>query len=230
MTERPASSEYVETLVIGGGQSGLVDRLPPLPARPRRSRSSMPTTASATPGATGGTRSGCSRPTASTGCPACRFPGTTGGSRARTRWPTIWSPIPRGSTFLSRPVCGWTDCLGRATASWRPAGSRRFEADNVVVAMSSWQRPRIPDFASQLDPRIVQLHVADYRNPGSSKPEVSWWSEPATRAQRSPWRWREPMTSGCPDPSTGRPPIPPGERCWPAFLCRSSRGSSFTAC
>lgn len=46
------------------------------------------------------------------------------------------------------------------------ADSQRFEAENVVVAMSSWQRPRVPDFASELDPRIVQLHVADYRNPG----------------------------------------------------------------
>jgi len=45
------------------------------------------------------------------------------------------------------------------------AGDRRFEAENVVVAMSSWQRPRVPDFASELDPGIVQLHVADYRNP-----------------------------------------------------------------
>jgi putative flavoprotein involved in K+ transport len=34
-----------------------------------------------------------------------------------------------------------------------------------VVAMSSWQRPRVPRFASELDPRILQLHVADYRNP-----------------------------------------------------------------
>jgi putative flavoprotein involved in K+ transport len=44
--------------------------------------------------------------------------------------------------------------------------NRRFEADNVVVAMSSWQRPRIPEYASDLDPRIVQLHVAEYKNPG----------------------------------------------------------------
>ncbi|MGH2653120.1 MAG: flavin-containing monooxygenase [Actinomycetota bacterium] len=42
----------------------------------------------------------------------------------------------------------------------------RLEADNVVVAMSSWQRARVPDFASKLDPGIVQLHVADYRDPG----------------------------------------------------------------
>ena len=46
------------------------------------------------------------------------------------------------------------------------AGDRRFDADNVVVAMSSWQRPRVPDFASELDPRVVQLHVAEYKNPG----------------------------------------------------------------
>jgi len=46
------------------------------------------------------------------------------------------------------------------------AGDRRLEAENVVVAMSSWQRPRVPQFAAELDPRIVQLHVADYRNPG----------------------------------------------------------------
>jgi putative flavoprotein involved in K+ transport len=52
---------------------------------------------------------------------------------------------------------------GRFVATSR---NRRFEADNVVVAMSSWQRPRIPEYASDLDPRIVQLHVAEYKNPG----------------------------------------------------------------
>ncbi|MFN2488585.1 MAG: flavin-containing monooxygenase [Actinomycetota bacterium] len=46
------------------------------------------------------------------------------------------------------------------------SGDRHFEADNVVVAMSSWQRPRVPDYASELDPRILQFHVADYKNPG----------------------------------------------------------------
>lgn len=46
------------------------------------------------------------------------------------------------------------------------AGDRQFMADNVVVAMSSWQKPWIPEFADQLDPGIVQLHAADYKNPG----------------------------------------------------------------
>ena len=45
------------------------------------------------------------------------------------------------------------------------ARDQRFEADNVVVAMANYQRPRVPAFANELDPRIVQLHSFDYRNP-----------------------------------------------------------------
>jgi putative flavoprotein involved in K+ transport len=44
------------------------------------------------------------------------------------------------------------------------AGARRFEAAQVVVAMSDYQRPRIPEFAQELDPSIVQLHSGDYKN------------------------------------------------------------------
>ena len=39
-----------------------------------------------------------------------------------------------------------------------------FEADNVVVAMGSYQLPRLPVFAGSLDPDIVQLHSGAYRN------------------------------------------------------------------
>ena len=45
------------------------------------------------------------------------------------------------------------------------AGGRYVRARNVVVAMASYQRPRVPPFASELDRGIVQLHSADYRNP-----------------------------------------------------------------
>mgnify|MGYP001546532864 CR=1 FL=1 len=45
------------------------------------------------------------------------------------------------------------------------AGDRVFEAEHVVVAMSDYQHPRIPAFASELDPTIVQLHSQDYRRP-----------------------------------------------------------------
>jgi putative flavoprotein involved in K+ transport len=45
------------------------------------------------------------------------------------------------------------------------AGDQRFEADNVVVAMATFQKPRIPDFTRELDPGIRQIHSVDYRNP-----------------------------------------------------------------
>lgn len=44
------------------------------------------------------------------------------------------------------------------------AGERYFEAQNVVVAMSGYQLPKIPSFASELDSGITQFHSSDYRN------------------------------------------------------------------
>ena len=46
------------------------------------------------------------------------------------------------------------------------AGDHRFVARNVVVAMASYQTPKIPSFATELDPDIVQMHSSEYRNPG----------------------------------------------------------------
>jgi putative flavoprotein involved in K+ transport len=44
------------------------------------------------------------------------------------------------------------------------AGDSRFEADNVIVATGACQIPVIPDFARELDPRIVQIHSGEYQN------------------------------------------------------------------
>jgi putative flavoprotein involved in K+ transport len=40
-----------------------------------------------------------------------------------------------------------------------------FDAENVVVAMADFQRPRVPAFAEDLDSGIVRLHSYEYRNP-----------------------------------------------------------------
>jgi putative flavoprotein involved in K+ transport len=50
------------------------------------------------------------------------------------------------------------------------AGSHRFEADHVVVAMSSYQVPRVPGFARELHPDILQMHSSEYRNLRQLKP------------------------------------------------------------
>ncbi len=45
------------------------------------------------------------------------------------------------------------------------SGERRFEADNVIVATGAERTPRVPDFASELDSEIFQMHSADYVSP-----------------------------------------------------------------
>ena len=44
-------------------------------------------------------------------------------------------------------------------------GDLRIEADNVVVASGAHQIPKVPPFASELDPSIVQLHSSEYLAP-----------------------------------------------------------------
>lgn len=45
------------------------------------------------------------------------------------------------------------------------AAGQRLEADQVIVAMANFQRPRVPDFAPELAPAVRQLHSLEYRNP-----------------------------------------------------------------
>ena len=45
------------------------------------------------------------------------------------------------------------------------AGDARYEADEVIVATGTFDRPYVPEFAADLHPRVRQLHSADYRNP-----------------------------------------------------------------
>ena len=52
-----------------------------------------------------------------------------------------------------------------ATGPGAPARTLAYEADQVVVAMSSHQRARVPAFARELRADIVQIHSKDYRNP-----------------------------------------------------------------
>ena len=50
------------------------------------------------------------------------------------------------------------------------SGERRFRAERVVVATGHYGKPTIPEFASELDPRIVQMHSSEYRNQSQLRP------------------------------------------------------------
>ncbi|MHC6593623.1 flavin-containing monooxygenase [Arthrobacter sp. C152] len=61
----------------------------------------------------------------------------------------------------------------RVERLWRESGcfvavsnGRRWEARNAVVATGVSQVPRIPGYAADLSPAIVQFHSGGYRNPG----------------------------------------------------------------
>lgn len=45
-----------------------------------------------------------------------------------------------------------------------------FEADQVIVAMSNFQKPKMPAFANELSRDIVQIHSKDYKAPSQLKP------------------------------------------------------------
>jgi putative flavoprotein involved in K+ transport len=50
------------------------------------------------------------------------------------------------------------------------SGAERWRTDNVVVACGAYHTPRIPSFASELDPAIRQLHSSEYRRPDQLDP------------------------------------------------------------
>jgi putative flavoprotein involved in K+ transport len=87
------------------------------------------------------------------------------------------------------------------------AGDQQFEADNVVVAMAGWQRPRVPAFASELNPRIVQLHTFDYRNPSQLQPGGVLVVGAGIQARKSRSMWFADMRRGFLDPDTGHVPF-----------------------
>ncbi len=49
-------------------------------------------------------------------------------------------------------------------------GEQRFEAGHVVVATGFYGTPSVPGFADELDPRIVQMHSSEYRDPSQLRP------------------------------------------------------------
>ncbi len=46
------------------------------------------------------------------------------------------------------------------------SGDQRYEADNVIVATGANRIPKVPSFAAELDPGIMQLHSSEYGRPG----------------------------------------------------------------
>ena len=164
-TDAEKRVEHFETIVVGGGQAGLAlgHHLA------KRGRQFVILDGGARIGDTWRNRYDSMRlftPARRNGLPGVPFPAP------KHSFPTGQEMADYLEAYAERfelPVrCGVrVDALGRA-ASGRfllAAGDQRYEADNVVIATGPFQRAYLPDCARELDPRIVQLHSSEYRNP-----------------------------------------------------------------
>jgi putative flavoprotein involved in K+ transport len=155
--------ERYETVVIGGGQAGLAVGY----HLKRQGRSFVILDRNDSVGDSWRARWDSLKlysPASRDGLPGMDFPGR------RTSYPTANEMADYLEAYAERydlPVLTGmgVDTLtkedGRYVAS---AGGRCFEAGSVVVATGVFQRPHVPDFASELDPSITQLHSNAYRN------------------------------------------------------------------
>lgn len=156
--------EYVETLVIGGGQAGLAMGY-------QLSRRDLPyKVVDANPRIGDAWRNRWDSlrlftPNRLNRLPGMRFPGYRWGFPSKNEWADFLESYARRFDLHIETGVRVERLTREGDGFVATSGHRRFEADNVVVAMSSWQRPRVPDFASELASRIVQFHVSGYRDP-----------------------------------------------------------------
>jgi len=157
--------EYVETLVIGGGQAGLAMGY----QLSRRDLTYKIIDANLRVGDAWRNRWDSLRlftPNRLNRLPGMPFPGYHWGFASKNEWADYLESYARKFGLEVETGIRVERLTREGDHFVATSGDRRFEADNVVVAMSSWQRPRLPDCASELDPGIVQFHVAEYKNPG----------------------------------------------------------------
>jgi putative flavoprotein involved in K+ transport len=168
--ERPASVEHFETIVIGGGQAGLslgyyLKRL---------GRSFVILDANEQIGGSWRTRCWNSLRLFT----VARYSGLPGWPFPAPAWsyPTARETADYLEAYAERfelPVRLRTRVERLSKVDGRylvEAGEQRLTADCVVYASGFYGTPSVPEFAGELDPRIVQMHSSEYREPSQLQP------------------------------------------------------------
>lgn len=163
------STESIETLVIGGGQAGLVTGY----HLKKLGRPFVILDANARTGDSWRNRWDSLRlfsPARVSGLDGMRFPA------AGASYPSKDQVADYMEAYVSRfklPIQHNTEVtrLGREDGRFVvETGDGAIHADNVVVAMATTQLPHIPSFADKLRANVFQVHSRDYRNPSQLKP------------------------------------------------------------
>jgi putative flavoprotein involved in K+ transport len=167
--ERYERTEQFDTIVIGGGPSGLATGY----HLAERGQSFVILDAQRQVGDRWRQHYDSLRlytPARYDGLPGMDFPAP------KHSWPTGQQTADFLQAYAERfelPVrCGVAvDGLSRSGDTYVvTAGTRRFEAANVVVATGAQQTPKTPEFAAELDNGIKQLHSSEYRYPAQLQP------------------------------------------------------------
>jgi len=166
----PPNVETFETIVVGGGQAGLAVGY----YLKRRGRPFVILDANERIGGSWRTRTWNSlrlfTPARFDGLPGWGFPAPAWSyptARETADYLEAYADRFELPVRLRAPVDRLSQEEGRYVVE---SGERRFEADNVVIATGFYGVPSMPDFAPELDPRIVQMHSSEYRDPSQLQP------------------------------------------------------------
>src|SRR4051812_10126001 len=156
-------AERFETVIVGGGQGGLATAY----HLAKEGRSFVVLDAGERVGDPWRRRWDSLRlysPAAYDGLPGMPFP------KARASFPTTHEMADYLESYAARfelPVRLRTpvEAIAKDDDGYVvTASDHTYQADNVVVATGVMQKPYIPSFAQEIDPRITQLHSTGYRN------------------------------------------------------------------
>jgi putative flavoprotein involved in K+ transport len=156
--------ERFETVIVGGGQAGLATGY----HLARRGRPFVILDAGRRVGDPWRGRWDSLRlftPARYSGLPGMPFPGDAWHSPTRDE---VADYLEAYAARFELPVRGGVQVDGLSRKEDRflvTAGKNRYEADHVVVASGAYHHPRVPAFAPDLDPALLQLHSSGYRRP-----------------------------------------------------------------
>jgi putative flavoprotein involved in K+ transport len=158
------TTERIETVIVGAGQAGLSVGY----HLARQGRPFVILEATERVGDCWRTRYDSLRlysPRRYTGLPGWRFPGPPWVAPNKDEVADYFEAYATRFELPIRTGVAVNELRRNGTGYVLTTDDRRLEAANVVVASGTFQAPIVPEFASELDPEIVQLHSVEYRNP-----------------------------------------------------------------
>lgn len=164
MAGQAPKTRFIDTVVIGGGQTGLTVGH----ELQQRGRDFIIVDANARIGDSWRNRWDSLRlftPVRYNGLPGLPFPGEADefvGKDDVAAYLEAYADAHRLPVISSTPV---TSVTHDGTTYLVEADGIELRSANVIVAMANYQVPRVPDFAPDLDPQIFQIHSSSYRRP-----------------------------------------------------------------